>query len=96
MDWRVALAGTDALAVAALTASLMGFDPLQIGYLSYCHQMGLGEGDVTAIESVGNVTPKAVRREFQPHPAYRQQQLWRFDNAEQYLGKAPRVSEVAE
>jgi len=94
VDWRVALAGTDALAVDALTASLMGFDPRQIGYLTYCHQMGLGEGDVAAIETVGNITPKAVRREFQPHPAYRQQQHWRLDNAAQYLGKAPRVSEA--
>ena len=94
VDWRVALAGTDALAVDALTASLMGFDPRQIGYLRYCHQMGLGEGDVAAIETVGNTTPKAVRRAFQPHPAYRQQQHWRLDNAAQYLRKAPRVPPV--
>lgn len=94
VDWRVALAGTDALAVDALTASLMGFDPQQIGYLSYCHQMGLGEGDVGEIETVGNVIPEAVRRKFQPHPAFRQQQDWRLDNAAQHLGKAPRVSEV--
>ena len=94
VDWRVALAGTDALAVDALTASLMGFDPLQIGYLSYCYQLGLGEGDVAAIETVGNVRPKAVRRKFKPHPAFRQQQLWRLDNAERYLGKASRVREV--
>jgi Domain of unknown function (DUF362) len=91
VDWRVALAGTDPLAVDALTASLMGFDPLQIGYLSYCHRMGLGQGDVSAIETVGNVVLGAVRREFRPHPAYRQQQRWRFDRAEQLLGKAPRV-----
>ena len=94
VDWRVALAGTDALAVDALTASLMGFDPQQIGYLSYCHQMGLGEGDVAAIETVGNVLPEAVRRKFNPHPAFRRQERWRLDNAERYLGKAPRVSEV--
>jgi len=94
VDWRVALAGTDALAVDALTASLMGFDLQQIGYLSYCHRMGLGEGDVTAIETVGNVVPEAVRRKFKPHPAFRQQQLWRLDNVEQYLGKAPRVRQV--
>jgi uncharacterized protein (DUF362 family) len=94
VDWRVALAGTDALAVDALTASLMGFDPQQIGYLSYCHQMGLGEGDVSAIETVGNVAPEAVRRTFKPHPAFRRQEHWRLNNAEQTLGKAPRVPEV--
>jgi len=94
VDWRVALAGADALAVDALTASLMGFDPQQIGYLSYCHQMGLGEGDVAAIETVGNVAPEAVRRTFKPHPAFRRQEHWRLDNAERYLGKAPRVPEV--
>ncbi len=72
----------------------MGFNPQQIGYLSYCHRMGLGEGDVAAIETVGNVAPEAVRRTFKPHPAFRRQEHWRLDNAERYLGKAPRVPEV--
>lgn len=94
VDWRLALAGTDALAVDTMTASLMGFDPRQIGYLSYCHRMGLGEGDVEAIETIGNVTPDAVRRSFKPHPAYRHQLRWRLDAIEPPLGRAPQVAEV--
>lgn len=94
VDWRVALAGTDALAVDSLTASLMGFDPHEIGYLSYCHQMGLGEGDVGAIETIGHVTPEAVQRPFKPHPAYRHQLGWRLDGVEPPLSRAPQVAEV--
>jgi len=88
VDWRVALAGTDALAVDSLTASLMGFDPTGIGYLSYCRQMGLGEGDLAAIETLGNVGPADVRRSFRPHPAYEQQRAWRSDAAARFAGKA--------
>jgi len=88
VDWRVALAGTDALAVDSMVASLMGFDPAGIGYLSYCRQMGLGEGDVAAIETVGNVVPSDVRRQFRPHPAYQQQMAWPLEEAKKYLEKA--------
>ena len=87
VDWRVALAGTDPLAVDVLTAHLMGFDPEQVGYLQYCRRLGLGVGAVGEIEVVGNVTPVDVRRPFVPHPAYRRQLAWRLDGVEQYLAE---------
>jgi uncharacterized protein (DUF362 family) len=89
VDWRVALVGTDALAVDALTARLMGFDPNEIGYLHYCQRLELGVADFTDITTVGNVKPDAVRRQFKPHPGYRRQLKWRLENAEQLLKKAP-------
>jgi uncharacterized protein (DUF362 family) len=90
VDWQVALAGIDPLAVDVLTAHLMGFDPEQIGYLQYCRRLGLGVGEVERIEVVGsgNVAPEGVRRAFAPHPQYQRQLAWRLDGVEQYLGPA--------
>ena len=85
VDWRVALAGTDPLAVDVLTAHLMGFDPRQVGYLEYCRQLGLGMGELDRIEVVGSVAPDEVRRSFAPHPTYRRQLAWRLDGVERYL-----------
>ncbi|RME36682.1 MAG: DUF362 domain-containing protein, partial [Thermoflexia bacterium] len=80
--WRVALAGTDALAVDALTASLMGVDPAEVGYLHYCGLLGLGEADPTRVRAVGDVPPEAVRRPFRLHPTADQQRRWRVPGAE--------------
>lgn len=91
VDWRIALAGTDALAVDTLATHLMGFDPAEVGYLHYCHQLGLGEGDPARIDVVGNVSPEDVRRTFRPHPGYRQQRRWRVDGVERLLAKAIEV-----
>jgi len=85
VDWRVALAGTDPLAVDVLTTHLMGFDPEQVGYLQYCRQLGLGVGEVGEIEVVGNVAPEKVRHSFAPHPTYQRQLGWRLDGVERYL-----------
>ncbi len=85
VPWRVALAGTDPLAVDSLTAHLMGFDPDEIGYLYYCKVSGLGVGDLSRIKVVGNASPQEVRRRFRPHSSYREQLAWKFPEAEKYL-----------
>lgn len=48
------LAGADQVAVDAVAAKLMGFDPLSIGYIRLAHQDGLGVGDPRDIELVGD------------------------------------------
>jgi uncharacterized protein (DUF362 family) len=88
VDWRVALAGTDPLAVDALTAHLMGFEPGQVGYLQYCAQMGLGVGALDQIDVVGNIAPEQARRSFKPHPTYQRQLQWRLKGSERYLQPA--------
>ncbi|MBN1979009.1 MAG: DUF362 domain-containing protein [Anaerolineae bacterium] len=88
VDWRVALAGTDPLAVDVLTAHLMGFEPGRVGYLQYCAQMGLGVGAPDQIDVVGNVTPGQARRSFKPHPTYQRQLQWRLEGAGWYLERA--------
>jgi uncharacterized protein (DUF362 family) len=87
VDWRIALAGTDAVAVDWLTAHLMGFDPQQVGYLYYCRLLGLGVTDLAEIDVVGNTTPEAVSRSFQPSPSAGRQARWRLRGAEKLLEK---------
>jgi uncharacterized protein (DUF362 family) len=85
VEWRVALAGVDALAVDSLTAWLMGFDPRQVGYLNYCRRLGLGVGELEHIDTLGDVEPEAVRRVFRPHPTFERQRAWHTENAERWL-----------
>jgi len=85
VDWRVALAGSDPLAVDVFTTHLMGLDPEQVGYLQYCRRMGLGMGEVGQIEVVGNVAPAEVRRSFAPSPTHERQLDWRLDGVGRYL-----------
>lgn len=53
VDSRIALAGTDSLAVDMLATKLMGFDPTQIMYLASMAQAGMGQGDLSKIEVLG-------------------------------------------
>jgi len=47
------LASGDCVAIDAIAAKMMGFDPLKIPYLKMCHEMGLGVADPAQIEVVG-------------------------------------------
>ena len=47
------LAGGDSVAIDAVAAKLMGFDPLSISYLRMCHERGLGCADPAKIRIVG-------------------------------------------
>jgi uncharacterized protein (DUF362 family) len=48
------LAATDSLAIDAIAARLMGFDPLSIPFIRMAHERGLGIGDPRHIELVGD------------------------------------------
>src|SRR5437764_9077862 len=47
------LASADQVAIDAIAARIMGFDPLSIPYLRMCQERGLGVADTRKIESVG-------------------------------------------
>jgi uncharacterized protein (DUF362 family) len=47
------LASDDQVAIDAVAAKMMGFDPLSIGYIRMAHERGLGVGDVREIEIAG-------------------------------------------
>lgn len=50
----VILASADQVAIDAVSAKLMGFDPLKIKYIRLAHERGLGCGDPGEIEIVGD------------------------------------------
>jgi uncharacterized protein (DUF362 family) len=48
------VAGSDMVAVDAVVAKMMGFDPMKIGFIKLAHDEGLGMGDIDQIEIVGD------------------------------------------
>ncbi|MDP2632043.1 MAG: DUF362 domain-containing protein [Candidatus Uhrbacteria bacterium] len=65
----VVLAGMDAVAVDAVSATLMSIDPSEVGYLVMCAEAGLGVIDLTRI----NVPPmmmSEITREFSRPPGF--------------------------
>jgi hypothetical protein len=53
---NVILASADQVAIDAVAAKLMGFDPLSIRYIRLAHDLGLGRGDPREIEIVGDAS----------------------------------------
>jgi len=51
---NVMLAAEDQVAIDAVAAKMMGFDPLELGYIRAAHEDGLGVGDPRDIELVGD------------------------------------------
>ncbi len=54
VEKNVILASGDQVAIDAVSAKMMGFDPMQIDYIRIAHQEGLGVGDPREIEIVGD------------------------------------------
>jgi len=51
---NVLLASEDQVAIDAVAAKMMGFDPLSIRYIRLAHEQGLGSGDLRQIDLVGD------------------------------------------
>jgi hypothetical protein len=51
---NIILASADQVAIDAVAAKLMGFDPLSIKYIRLAQEQGLGAGDLGDIELVGD------------------------------------------
>jgi uncharacterized protein (DUF362 family) len=81
VNLRIAIAGLDALAVDATAARVMGFNPLEVGYLYYLNDWGVGEAEAEKIEVLGVPTAEVSRR-FKPHRAYREQLEWKLSKEE--------------
>jgi uncharacterized protein (DUF362 family) len=54
VEKNILLASADQVAIDAISAKLMGFDPLSIKYIRLAHERGLGVGDPREIEIVGD------------------------------------------
>jgi uncharacterized protein (DUF362 family) len=61
---NVILASADQVAIDAVAARLMGFDPLSIKYIRLAHDLGLGCGDPREIEIVGDTAAAAENWRF--------------------------------
>jgi hypothetical protein len=60
----VILASSDQVAIDAVAARLMGFDPLDIKFIKLAHDKGLGCGDPAEIEIVGDTDAADERWSF--------------------------------
>ncbi len=58
------LASADQVAIDAIAAKIMGFDPLAIPYLRMCHERGLGVADPREIEIVGDPDAAGINMGF--------------------------------
>ncbi|PKM82449.1 MAG: iron-sulfur cluster-binding protein [Firmicutes bacterium HGW-Firmicutes-14] len=52
------LAGADQVAIDAVAAKMMGFDPMSLPYIRIAHEKGLGTGDFRHIEIIGEDVEK--------------------------------------
>jgi uncharacterized protein (DUF362 family) len=80
VDHRVAIAGTDFLAVDRVGTEIMGADFDAIRYLNYLWDQGFGEGDLSKIQVVGE-TIESCRRAYQMAPRFLRER--RQENKEQ-------------
>ncbi len=85
LDMGIAAAGTDVFATDAVIAKTMGFEPLELGFLRYAHDLGMGTADLSEIELLGGVPIESVARQFKPHETTEQQLQWRVENAADLL-----------
>ena len=50
---NIMLASADSVAIDAVSAKIMGFDPVSLKYIRLAHDRGLGTGDISQIEIAG-------------------------------------------
>ena len=84
VDFGVTAAGADTLAVDAVVAAAMGFDPSDIAHIQYAAGLGLGITDLAQIETVGADIADVIRP-FKPHETTETQKLWQREDAEAFL-----------
>ena len=61
VDHRVCVASPDWLAADRVAIELMGIDFSNVGYLNYCSSAGLGEGDLSKIEILGETLSNHIK-----------------------------------
>jgi len=72
----VAIASTDFLAADRVGLEVMGIRFEDVGYLQYCAQAGLGEGNLKKIELLGSSLDEC-RQKFALHPSFKRQLTWK-------------------
>jgi uncharacterized protein (DUF362 family) len=72
----VSSASLNPVSLDAVMARVMGFNPLDIGYLHYLNDWGVGVADLDEIEVVGGQINEYCKK-FKPHPTYHDQLKWK-------------------
>ncbi len=80
VDHRVCVVSSDYVAADAVGAALMGIEPGTIGYLTYLTDAGVGEGDVTKMEILGEPVAKLAKKYRLPASIERQLQ-WKTSSS---------------
>ena len=62
VEHRVCIVAQDWLAADRVGLELMGIEPSNVGYLTYCAQMGMGEYNLDRIEVIGEDIKKHIRK----------------------------------
>jgi len=75
VDHKIAIASADFLAADRIAVEAMGIDFAKVGYLSFCHQAGLGQADLAKIEIQGE-KPDNVKRTYRLHDKVEKQYDW--------------------
>jgi uncharacterized protein (DUF362 family) len=75
VDHRVCVVSPDWLAADRVAIELMGIDFAKVGYLHYCAEAGMGQGDLGKIEILGEPLARHVRK-YKLHAQLDQQLRW--------------------
>ena len=89
---NVILASADQVAIDAVAAKLMGFDPLSIKFIRLAHDAGLGCGDPRDIEIVGDEAAGSENWHFEG--PFKKMTFASKMQAQDLLGAAPQAARV--
>ena len=73
---KVAAASLYPVSLDAVICKVMGFDPLDVGYLYYLDRWGIGVADVNRIRVIGE-SIEGLAKKFRPHPNFKDMLRWR-------------------
>ena len=73
---KVAAASLYPASLDAVICKVMGFDPLDVGYLYYLDRWGIGVADLNRIRVIGE-SIEGLARKFRPHPNFKDMLRWR-------------------
>jgi len=76
VNLRAAAASLYPVSLDAVMCKIMGFNPLDIGYLYYLDKWGVGIADLEKIEIIGE-SIEDLARKFKPHPRYQEMLNWK-------------------
>ena len=82
VDLRLAVASTDFVAADSIATRIMGFDPMEVGYLYHAITGGLGQGSLAGIRILGERLEDCIRP-FEPPPTYLRQREWKRAEVEE-------------